>query len=151
MRRSVTRSFGTPGSRGDNLAQAFKDEFRLLTQLHHPNLATVHDFGRCVDTDSFFFTQELVRGEDVSSFLRGASRELVVELFVQLENPLTRRHGGCGIGLSYAQRIVEAHGSRLQVRSRLGAGASFSFLLPYAPEFVTESCTADMGSLERRS
>lgn len=74
----------------------------------------------------------------------------IFELFTQLENPLTRRHGGCGIGLSYAQRIVEAHGSRIQVRSRLGAGASFSFVLPYAPEFVTESCTADMGSAERR-
>jgi signal transduction histidine kinase len=74
----------------------------------------------------------------------------IFELFTQLENPLTRRHGGCGIGLSYAQRIVEAHGSRIQVRSRLGAGASFSFVLPYAPEFVTESCTADMKAGERR-
>jgi len=91
-RRSVTRSFGTPGSRGDNLAQAFKDEFRLLTQLHHPNLATVHDFGRCPDTDSFFFTQELVRGEDIQTFLRGASRELVVELFVQLARALDYIH-----------------------------------------------------------
>jgi serine/threonine protein kinase/tetratricopeptide (TPR) repeat protein len=94
VRRSVTRSFGTPGSGsvGDNLAAAFKDEFRLLTQLHHPNLATVHDFGRCVETDSFFFTQELVRGDDLSAFLRGASRELIVELFLQLARALDYIH-----------------------------------------------------------
>lgn len=94
-RRSVvTRSFGTPGSGsvGDNLAAAFKDEFRLLTQLHHPNLATVFDFGRCIETDSFFFTQELVRGDDLSAFLRGASRELVVELFLQLARALDYIH-----------------------------------------------------------
>ncbi|MBC8068192.1 MAG: protein kinase, partial [Deltaproteobacteria bacterium] len=94
IRRSVTRSFGTPGSGsiGDNLAAAFKDEFRLLTQLHHPNLATVFDFGRCIETDSFFFTQELVRGDDLSTFLKGASREVVVELFLQLARALDYIH-----------------------------------------------------------
>lgn len=79
-----------------------------------------------------------------------ADHERIFELFAQLENPLTRRHGGCGIGLSYAQKIVQAHGSRITVRSRLGAGATFSFLLTYSPEFVTQSCTADMRPSERR-
>ena len=51
-RRTVTRSFGAHGSHGDTAAAAFKEEYRVLTQLHHPNLATVHDFGRCADTES---------------------------------------------------------------------------------------------------
>lgn len=94
-RRNITRSFGTPGTgtaAGDNLTQAFKDEFRLLTQLHHPNLAAVHDFGRCTDTDSFYFTQELVRGVDLADDFKGAPRERIVELFVQLARALDYIH-----------------------------------------------------------
>lgn len=36
---------------------------------------------------------------------------------------------GFGIGLSLTRRIVEAHGSRLEVDSRLGVGSEFSFAL----------------------
>jgi serine/threonine protein kinase/tetratricopeptide (TPR) repeat protein len=91
-RRYHTRSFGPPSTHGDNLAQAFKDEFRLLTQLHHPNLAAVHDFGRCIDSDSFFFTQELVQGVELTEFISSASRETIVEIFVQLARALDYIH-----------------------------------------------------------
>ena len=91
-RRYQTRSFGPPSTHGDNLAQAFKDEFRLLTQLHHPNLAAVYDFGRDVDTDSFFFTQELVQGVELTAFMADAPRETIVEVFVQLARALDYIH-----------------------------------------------------------
>ncbi|MCX4247944.1 serine/threonine-protein kinase [Paraliomyxa miuraensis] len=93
IRRHATRSFGPPSSHsGDNVAQAFKDEFRLLTQLHHPNLAGVYDFGRCHDSDSFYFTQELVDGVELTDFLREATREMVVEVLVQLARALDYIH-----------------------------------------------------------
>ncbi|MBV1861254.1 MAG: serine/threonine protein kinase, partial [Nannocystaceae bacterium] len=92
-RPNVTRSFGTPGTGGaSGLAQAFKDEFRLLTQLHHPNLAGVYDFGRCPEQEGFYFTQELVRGVELSEFLAGASREVTAEVFVQLARALDYIH-----------------------------------------------------------
>lgn len=68
----------------------------------------------------------------------------IFEAFSQVESPLTRHHGGCGIGLTYAGRIVAAHGGRIRLRSRLGDGASFAFVLPYAPEPATESRTLEM-------
>jgi signal transduction histidine kinase len=40
--------------------------------------------------------------------------------------------GGTGLGLWIAGAIVEAHGSKLDVESRLGAGTTFSFVLPFA-------------------
>ena len=40
--------------------------------------------------------------------------------------------GGTGLGLWIAGAIVEAHGSKLEVESRPGAGATFSFVLPFA-------------------
>lgn len=93
VRRHQTRSFGPPSTHGgDNVAQAFKDEFRLLTQLHHPNLAGVYDFGRCGDSESFYFTQELVDGVELTEFLREATREMVVEVVVQLARALDYIH-----------------------------------------------------------
>ena len=55
--------------------------------------------------------------------------------FFQVEDPLTRHHGGAGLGLFVARGIVEAHGSYMEVSSQLGRGADFSFMLPiYRPE-----------------
>ncbi len=54
----------------------------------------------------------------------------IFEKFFQVEDPLTRHHGGAGLGLFVAKGIVEAHGSCIEVSSQLGQGADFSFALP---------------------
>ncbi len=54
----------------------------------------------------------------------------IFEKFFQVEDPLTRHHGGAGLGLFVAKGIIEAHGSRIEVSSQLGQGADFSFALP---------------------
>ncbi len=54
----------------------------------------------------------------------------IFEKFFQVEDPLTRHHGGAGLGLFVAQQVVGAHGSRIRVKSELGKGAEFSFILP---------------------
>ena len=87
-----TRAFGTTPTSGDGITEAFKDEFRLLTQLHHPNLAEVYEFGRCDEVDGVFFTQELVQGRYLTEFLKDAPRELIVEVFVQLARALDYIH-----------------------------------------------------------
>ena len=53
----------------------------------------------------------------------------IFEKFFQVEDPLTRHHGGAGLGLFVASQILEAHGSRIEVVSELGEGAEFSFSL----------------------
>jgi signal transduction histidine kinase len=43
----------------------------------------------------------------------------------------TTKEQGTGIGLSFAQQIVEEHGGRIHVKSEVGKGTEFVVLLPY--------------------
>lgn len=45
----------------------------------------------------------------------------------------TTRHSGSGLGLSITREIVERHGGRVEVESRLGAGSTFTVILPVRP------------------
>lgn len=54
----------------------------------------------------------------------------IFEPFHQLDSSSTRKASGAGIGLTLAKRIVEAHGSKLQIETHAGQGSRFSFSLP---------------------
>lgn len=73
----------------------------------------------------------------------------IFEKFFQVEDPLTRHHGGAGLGLFVARGIVEAHGSRIEVSSQLGRGADFSFTLPLHRQPV--GATSDAGAEPRQA
>jgi signal transduction histidine kinase/CheY-like chemotaxis protein len=62
----------------------------------------------------------------------GISRERLGKLFQafsQGDASITRRHGGTGLGLVIAKRIIEAMGGRIWVVSEVGQGASFYFTI----------------------
>lgn len=56
--------------------------------------------------------------------------ERIFEAFHQVEDHLTRHHGGLGLGLPIAKRIVELHGGRIWAKSVVGQGSCFTFTLP---------------------
>lgn len=56
--------------------------------------------------------------------------ERVLRPFEQVERALTRSHGGAGLGLSYAVKIIELHGGVLSLESKRGEGTSARFNLP---------------------
>ena len=68
----------------------------------------------------------------------------IFEKFFQVEDPLTRHHGGAGLGLFVAKGIVEAHGSCIEVSSQLGQGADFSFVLPVYDPATASSAQNDV-------
>jgi len=54
----------------------------------------------------------------------------IFERFYRVDKSRTRSTGGCGVGLTIAKRLVEAHGGKIDVQSDLGKGSRFSFTIP---------------------
>jgi signal transduction histidine kinase len=54
----------------------------------------------------------------------------IFERFYRVDDALSRRAQGSGLGLYIAKAIVEAHGGRIGARSAPGRGTAFSFTLP---------------------
>ncbi len=54
---------------------SLQEEFKLLTQLNHPNLIKVHDFG-LTKNNVPFFTMDYVEGKDLESFFNPGLEDL---------------------------------------------------------------------------
>jgi signal transduction histidine kinase len=56
--------------------------------------------------------------------------EKVFSAFGQVENSLSRRHEGTGLGLPLTLALVEIHGGQIQLQSKVGAGTTVTVRLP---------------------
>jgi two-component system, OmpR family, sensor kinase len=58
----------------------------------------------------------------------------VFERFYRVDKSRSRERGGSGLGLSIAQKIVEAHKGRITVSSKVGEGTTFDVYIPIVGE-----------------
>jgi signal transduction histidine kinase len=69
--------------------------------------------------------------EDTGIGIAADELENIFKEFYQVEDHMTRRHEGLGLGLSIARGIIELHRGRITARSGgLGLGATFDVVLP---------------------
>ena len=56
----------------------------------------------------------------------------IFERFYRVDKARSRELGGTGLGLSIVKHIVQAHGGEVWVKSLVGHGSTFSFIIPKA-------------------
>ena len=72
----------------------------------------------------------LVEVGDTGIGIAPEHHELVFREFAQVDSSTSRQHHGTGLGLTIARKLVELHGGRIWVESRLGQGSRFYFTVP---------------------
>jgi signal transduction histidine kinase len=78
------------------------------------------------ETDGSFHLSVRDTGPGISA----ADQTKLFQEFQQADNAITRKKGGTGLGLAISKRIVEMHGGKIWLDSKVGQGSTFSFTVP---------------------
>lgn len=73
----------------------------------------------------------IFRVKDTGIGIERKNRELVFKRFYRVDNPLTMKVSGIGLGLSIAKAYTELLGGTIELESELGRGTSVTISLPY--------------------
>jgi signal transduction histidine kinase len=70
----------------------------------------------------------------------------IFDMFIQIEQDVTRARSGLGIGLTLARRLIELHEGRIEAHSAgTGAGTTFTVRLPLMAAVAEQKPSADRG------
>jgi signal transduction histidine kinase len=78
-------------------------------------------------------TEARISVRDTGVGLPPDQQEAIFKQFYQVEDPMTRRHGGLGLGLAITQAVIERHGGRIWAESPgKDQGSTFTLTIPLA-------------------
>lgn len=60
--------------------------------------------------------------------------ERVFQPFVQIDESISKKYEGVGLGLALVKKFVELHGGKVWVKASPGKGSTFTFRIPKRPE-----------------
>lgn len=80
-----------------------------------------------VETDK---QEVLIKVSDTGPGIAKEEQKFIFDRFRQVDDSLTRKSGGAGLGLSISKNLVELFGGRIGVESEVGRGSLFWFTIP---------------------
>ncbi|MBN1283079.1 MAG: HAMP domain-containing histidine kinase [Proteobacteria bacterium] len=118
---------GTPG--------VFGDEKRLGQVIRHllDNAVKFTDSGKISIGAKKCGEMLQVSIKDTGIGIPPEKQRAIFDGFVQADGGVTRSHEGLGLGLTISRKLVELHGGRMWLTSKVGAGSEFNFTLPLKP------------------
>jgi len=66
--------------------------------------------------------------------IQEADYERIFQPFVQIDESISKKHGGIGIGLALVKKFVELHRGKVWVKATPEKGSTFTFRIPNKPE-----------------
>lgn len=76
--------------------------------------------------------------EDTGVGIPSDKQARIFEAFSQVDTSIKRQYGGTGLGLAICDKLVNAMGGKIHLRSAIGQGTSFKVSLQNRPAAVTE-------------
>jgi two-component system sensor histidine kinase ChiS len=118
----------------DDFPQVMADENRLIQILFNllHNAVKYTNEGRITVSAQIHDTMAVVAVADTGIGIVEEKLQFIFKPYEQIDGMSTNAGGGIGLGLSICKQLVELHGGRLEVQSRLGEGSIFRFSLPLA-------------------
>jgi signal transduction histidine kinase len=92
----------------------------------------VHASLRCPDS-----THWIMQVTETGIGIPEEAHSSIFEPFKQADNAITRENRGIGLGLSITKQLVELMGGRIVLESQVGAGSTFTVLLPLVKQPVS--------------
>ncbi len=133
LERGIAFTIETPAGGAPIVASGDADDFRrALFEVGENAVKFTHNGGSVrvtVETDA---RDVFVRVVDTGIGIEMRDQATIFSTFKQLEDPLTRRHAGAGLGLGLARRMLEAVGGRIDVTSAPARGSTFTLRVPRA-------------------
>ena len=105
---------------------------------HHPSSAPAKEGEHSASQPNGGLGRNAVLIEvcDTGSGISPEHQSEIFEEFAQISSQLSPR-SGLGLGLAISRRIIEAHGGKIWVESKINKGSRFAFILPMSPVEAT--------------
>jgi len=118
-------------SRGKLIIMADKQYLHMaIDNLINNASKYTHSGGRIIVALKKVKGEAMISIQDTGVGINPQDAAQIFEKFTRLDNELSTQVGGSGIGLYLCQQIVELHGGRIILESKIGKGSIFTIYLP---------------------
>jgi two-component system phosphate regulon sensor histidine kinase PhoR len=105
---------------------------QIVINLLDNSIKYTHPFGRVVLTCQQENQEAILMVEDTGIGIPATDVPLIFDRFYRVDRARSRNAGGTGLGLAIVKFIVEMHGGKIEVKSAVNIGTTFTIRLPLA-------------------